>query len=219
MGNDSRNNFEPPCYLDLGSKLFPEAPEGQGLDLTDPNTRDQALTKNIIKEGQKQGFKPVTVWLFSHRDAMGNQPGAGPVGAAGPIRDTDDFYGDGGGGKMRNDKSDAAGANFYNEMPTKVYSGPFTLRAEYIPVQAEDVLLDFGYDKQYNDVFNFLIEDAVKVLGRVPYNGDLIRRFDGKILEIVKSIELQAETWEWMYQQCSAVNTGKDDRTFFRSQS
>jgi hypothetical protein len=74
------------------------------------------------------------------------------------------------------------------------------------------------YDKQYNDVFNFLIDDAKKILGRVPFNGDLIERFDGKILEIVKSVETQAETWEWIYQTCSAINTNKDNRSFFRSQ-
>jgi hypothetical protein len=215
MPNDSRNNFEPPCYMDIGAKLFPEALEGDGLDLTDPNTRDQALTKHLIREGQKQGFKPVKVWLFSHQDALGNQPGDGPVGAGGPQHDKDDFYGDGGGGKMINDKSDV-GPNFYNEMPTKVYSGPFIIKAEYMPVVAETVLLDFGYDKNYNDEFNFLIEDAKKILGRVPYNGDLIQRFDGKIMEITKSIEFQAETWEYLYQKCLAFNTQKDDITFFR---
>lgn len=215
MGNDSRNSFEPPCYMDYGAKLFPEAPEGQALDLTDPNTRDQALTKHIIREGEKQGFKPVQVWLFSHQDALKGQPGGGQPAAGGPIEDPDDFYGDGGPGKMKNQESDAS-SNFYSEMPTKVYSGPFTLTAEYIPVNAEPVLLDFGYDKVYNDVFNFLIEDAKKILGRVPYNGDLIKRFDGKILEIVKSVETQCETWEFLYQTCSAVNTGKDDSFFFR---
>lgn len=217
MGNDSRNNFEPPCYLDIGQKLFPEAPEGQALDLTDPNTRDQALTKHIIREGQKQGFKPVKIWLFSHQDALGGQPGGGPVGAGGPLHDKDDFYGDGGGGRLLNTKTDT-GPNFYNEMPTKVYSGPFVVSAEYIPVVAETVLLDFGYDKNYNDEFNFLIDDVKKALGRVPYNGDLIQRFDGKIMEIVKSIEFQSETWEWIYQKCLAINTGKDDIAFFRGQ-
>lgn len=215
MGNDSRNSFEPPCYMDVGSKLFPEAPEGQGLDLTDPNTRDQALTKHIIREGQKEGFKPVKIWLFSHADALGNQPGAGPVGAGGPQHDRDDFYGDGGSDKALNSKSDV-GANFYNEMPTKVYSGPFIIRAEYMPVVAEVALLDFGIDTTYNDEFNFLIEDAKKILGRVPYNGDIIQRFDGKMMEIVKSTEFQSETWEWIYQKCLAVNTGKDDQQFFR---
>jgi hypothetical protein len=204
--------------MDAGLKLFPEAPEGQGLDLTDPNTRDQSLTKHIIREGQKQGFKPVRIWLFSHRDALGSNPGGGPVGAGGPQDDPDDFYGDGGGGKMANQPEGKSGANFYNEMPTKVYSGPYTITAEYIPVSAETTLLDFGYDKQYNDVFNFLIDDAKKILGRVPFNGDLIERFDGKILEIVKSVETQAETWEFLYAQCSAVNTNKDNRSFFRSQ-
>ncbi len=217
MGNDSRNSFEPPCYMDVGSKLFPEAPEGQGLDLTDPNTRDQALTKHVIREGQKQGFKPVKIWLFSHQDALGNQPGAGPVGAGGPQHDKDDFYGDGGTDKAINNKSDV-GANFYNEMPTKVYSGPFIIRAEYIPVVAETALLDFGYDKTYNDEFNFLIEDAKKLLGRVPYNGDIIQRFDGKMMEVTKSIEFQAETWEFLYQKCLAINTQKDDIQFFRGQ-
>ncbi len=104
-------------------------------------------------------------------------------------------------------------------MPTKVFSGPFTIRAEYIPVSAEPVLLDFGYDKTYNDVFNFLIEDAVRILGRTPFNGDLIQRFDGKILEIVKAVETGFETWEALYVTCSAINTGKDDQQFFRSQS
>ena len=215
MANDSRNNFEPPCYMDIGAKLFPEAPEGQGLDLTDPNTRDQALTKHIIREGQKEGFKPVKIWLFSHQDALGSNPGAGPVGAGGPQSDKEDFYGDGGGGKQINDKSDI-GPNFYNEMPTKVYSGPFTIRAEYIPVVAETVLLDFGYDKTYNDEFNFLIDDAVKILGRKPYNGDLIQRFDGKIMEITKAVDFQAETWEWLYVKALATSTGKDDQQFFR---
>jgi hypothetical protein len=217
MGNDSRNNFEPPCYMDAGAKLFPEAPDGQGLDLTDPNTRDQALTKHVIREGQKQGFKPVKVWLFSHKDALGNQPGAGPVGAGGPQHDKEDFYGDGGSDKRFNEKSDV-GANFYNEMPTKVYSGPFIIRAEYMPVVAEVALLDFGFDKTYNDEFNFLIEDAVRILGRVPYNGDIIQRFDGKMMEIVKSIEFQAESWEWIFQKCLATNTQKDDKQFFRGQ-
>ena len=217
MGNDSRNNFEPPCYMDVGSKLFPEAPEGQGLDLTDPNTRDQALTKHVIREGQKQGFKPVKIWLFSHKDALGNQPGAGPVGAGGPQHDKEDFYGDGGSDKRFNEKSDV-GANFYNEMPTKVYSGPFIIRAEYMPVVAEVALLDFGFDKTYNDEFNFLIEDAVRILGRVPYNGDIIQRFDGKMMEIVKSIETGFESWEALYQKCLAVNSGKDDVQFFRGQ-
>jgi len=50
------------------------------------------------------------------------------------------------------------------------------------------------------------------------YNGDLIQRFDGKILEIVSSNPIQAETWEWLYQQCKALNTGKDDNQLFRSQ-
>lgn len=215
MANDTRNNWEPPCYMDVGAKLFPEAPEGQGLDLTDPNTRDQALTKHLIREGQKQGFKPVKVWLFSHQDAVSGNSGANPVGAGGPQSDKEDFYGDGGGGRPLNQKSDLA-SNFYNEMPTKVYSGPFIITAEYIPVVAETVLLDFGYDKTYNDEFNFLIDDAKRILGRVPYNGDLIQRFDGKIMEITKSVEFQAETWEWIYQKCLATNTGKDDQQFFR---
>ena len=161
MGNDSRNNFEPPCYMDAGAKLFPEAPDGQGLDLTDPNTRDQALTKHVIREGQKQGFKPVKVWLFSHKDALSNQPGAGPVGAGGPQHDKEDFYGDGGSDKALNNKSDV-GANFYNEMPTKVYSGPFIIRAEYMPVVAEVALLDFGFDKTYNDEFNFPVDTVAR---------------------------------------------------------
>lgn len=215
MPNDSRNSFEPPCYMDVGMKLFPEAPEGQGLDLTDPNTRDQALTKHVIREGQKIGFKPVKIWLFSHQDAMGNQPGAGPAGAGGPQHDPDDFYADGGSDRMKNAASDV-GSNFYNEMPTKVYSGPFIINAEYIPVVAEMTLLDFGIDKTYNDEFNFLIEDAKRILGRVPYNGDIIQRFDGKMMEVVKSIEFQSETWEWLYQKCAAINTGKTDDLFFR---
>lgn len=216
MPNDSRNSFEGPCYLDIGSKLFPENPEGT-LDLTDPNTRDQALTKHIIREGERIGFKPVKLWLFSHTDALRGQDGSGPVAAGGPQHDVNDFYGDGGGGKMLNQPSDL-GTNFYNEMPTKVYSGPFTITAEYMPVNAETVLLDFGYEKSYNDSFSFLIDDAKKILGRVPYNGDLIQRFDGKILEIVKSIETGFETWEAIYQLCLATNTGKDDRQFFRGQ-
>lgn len=217
MPNDTRNSFEPPCYLDIGQKLFPENPEGT-LDLTDPNTRDQAFIKHTIKEGQKIGFKPVKIWLFSHRDALrGHDTGAPSDG--GPEQDHADFYGDGGGGPMINsDPAKNTGSNFYNELPTKVYSGPFTIKAEYMPVQAEAVLNDFGYEKTYNDVFNFLIDEAKRILGRVPYNGDLIQRFDGKILEIVSSNEFQPENWEWLYQQCKAVNTGKDDRQFFRGQ-
>jgi hypothetical protein len=218
MPNRTRNDWESPCYQDIGSKLFPEAPEGQGLDLTDPNTRDQALTKHFIREGEKQGFKPVKVWLFSHRDALRGNGDAPVAGAGGPDNDPDDFYGDGGGGQSLNAREDGQGKNFYNEMPTKVYSGPYIITAEYMPVAAETALLDFGYEKEYKDVFNFLIDDAKKILGRVPYNGDLIQRFDGKILEITKSFETGFETWEALYQTCAAVNTNKDDRQFFRSQ-
>ena len=217
MPNDSRNQFEQPCYLSMDQKLFPENPEGT-LDFTDPNTRDQAFMKNTIREGQKIGFKPVKIWLFSHVDAL-NGIDTGTVGAGGPNSDPDDFYGDGGPGRMNNARgSEDTGKNFYNELPTKVYSGPFTIRAEYIPVQAESVLNDFGYEKHYNDVFNFLIDDAKKILGRVPYNGDMIQRFDGKMLEIVKSYEIQAENWSWTYQQCAAANTNSDNKQFFRGQ-
>lgn len=217
MPNDSRNQFEQPCYLSMDQKLFPENPEGT-LDFTDPNTRDQAFMKNTIREGQKIGFKPVKIWLFSHVDAL-NGIDTGEVGAGGPNSDPDDFYGDGGPGQMSNARGgENTGKNFYNELPTKVYSGPFTIKAEYIPVQAESVLNDFGYEKHYNDVFNFLIDDAKKILGRVPYNGDMIQRFDGKMLEIVKSYEIQAENWQWIYQQCAAINTDKDNNQFFRGQ-
>ena len=216
MPNDSRNNFELPCYLDMGAKLFPENPEGT-LDFTDPNTRDQAFMKNVIREGDRIGFKPIKIWLFSHVDAVRGQDGSGPVGAGGPQKDPADFYGDGGGGAMTNQKSDL-GTNFYHEIPTKVYSGPFTVTAEYMPVSAEVALLDFGFEKNYSDSFSFLIDDAKLKLGRVPNVGDIIQRFDGKMLEIIKSVETNFETWEAVYQLVLAQNSGKDDRQFFRGQ-
>ena len=219
MPNDSRNNFEPPCYEDVGNKLFPEAIEGQGLDLTDPNTRDQMFLKHTIREGIKKGFKPVKIWLLDHVDALGVAPGAGSVGAGGGNIDKDDIYGDGGPGRRLNETNDARdSANIYRELPTKVYSGPFIIGSEYTPVSGETVMLDFGYDVTFNDLFAFLIDDAKRILGRVPFNGDIIQRFDGKMMEIVKSVPTQAENWEWVYQSCGAVNTNKDDADFFRGE-
>jgi len=220
MPNETRNDDELPCYLDIGGKLFPEAPEGQRLDLTDPGWRDQALTKHIIREGQAQGYKPVKIWLLSHQDIVHGSAGTVPTHEDGvnrgklpmPYDDTDaDFYGEGGGQIPDTDhEGDGDARNFYHEQPVKVFSGPFEIRAEYQPSQTDHVLTDFGIDRPANDVFNFLIEDAKKLLGRVPNVGDLIERFDGLIFELLTSVEFQAEHFEWLYQQCGAYNTQKD---------
>lgn len=64
-------------------------------------------------------------------------------------------------------------------------------------------------------MFNFLIEDAKRILGRVPYVGDVVERFDGMIMEIMTSTQTGPETWEYLYQTCAAVNTSKDYTMFF----
>lgn len=228
MPNDSRNDKEPPCYLDAGLKLFPEAPDGQRLDLTDPTWRDQDLTKHIIRETQQQGMQPVHVYLLDHRDVVsGSQGTAAPQEDSAtrsqlgfPYSDTDvDFYGDGGSAipnqQGQTEPTDAH--DFYHEKPVKVFNGPFEARAEYQPAQVEDVLTDFGRDQPVNDQFFFLLDDAVRIFGRPPQVGDLIERFDGLIFEILKSQEFQAEHFEWLYQQCTAHNTQKKI-DFFRQE-
>lgn len=221
MPNDTRNNKDQPCYMDYREQLFPEGLEGgQALDFTDPQTRDQAFMKHNVREGMRIGFKPMRIWLLSHGDVLTGPASNGALGGAGG-KDSD-FYGDGGGGPivakgpqaLPADQG-ATGANFYNEMPTKTFSGPFFVRAEYIPNAADHVLLDFGVEKQYNDIFNFLIDDFKKVCGRVPFVGDVVERFDGKIMEIMTSVETQPETWEYIYQTCTATNTNKDYSMFF----
>ncbi len=215
MPNDTRNEFELPCYMDIGAKLFTENPEGT-LDLTDPNTRDQSLIKHIIKEGDKIGFKPVRIWLFSHQDALRGAETAKPS-AGGPENDKSDFYGDGGGGQMLNARSgENTGANFYSELTTKVFNGPFTVTAEYVPTTPGQVLSDFGIEKEYNDIFHFMIDEAVRILGRVPDVGDMIERFDGKMMEITSSYDAVMNNWAWTFRECKAVNTNKDSQTFFR---
>jgi hypothetical protein len=217
MGNDTRNDWELPCYMDVGSKLFPEAPDGQGLDLTTPN-RDTQFNQAQIVEGQKKGMRPVKVWLLSHRDALSNNTGPA-AGVASDIPGESDFYGDGGGAapSMAARPGEVANGNIYNEMPTKVYVGPYTVLAEYQPQQASHVLLDFGIEKDYKDAFFFLIRDALKVLGRVPQVGDVVERFDGKLMEIMTSVEAEPVNWEYLYQFCTATNTNKDSRALFRS--
>lgn len=224
MANDTRNDDERPCYLDAGAKLFPEAPAGQRLDLTDPLTRDQELTKHIIREGQQQGMKPVRFWLFSHEDARSGATGVietDPTGGTRqalpfPYGDTDeDFYGEGGSQhSLGREREDLDQTNFYKEQIVKVFSGPFSIRAEYLPTQAEHILTDFGIDRPANDVFHFLRDDAVKELGRLPQPGDLVERFDGIIFEILTSMAYQPEHWEWLYQQCGANNTQKSIEMF-----
>jgi hypothetical protein len=216
MPNDTRNNFELPCYLDVGSKLFEENPEGT-LDLTDPNTRDQSLIKHVIKEGDRIGFKPVRIWLLSHKSVLG--PESSQAKSGGPTHDQEDFYGDGGGGRAINARNgENTGDNFYNEQTTKVFDGPFLVTAEYVPVSGAQVLSDFGLETEYNDLFHFMIDEAVKKLGRVPFNGDMIERFDGKMLEVVSSVESVINNWSWTFQEVKAINTNKDSRTFFRGQ-
>lgn len=217
MPNDSRNNYELPCYLDTGAKLFPEAPDGQGLDFTEPN-RDTAFNKATIREGQKKGFKPVRIWLFSHVDAVSGNTGAASANA-GDVVGGDDFYGDGGGG--RSVPNQAAGAalsdgNLYNEMRDKVFVGPFTILAEYTPNQAEHVLLDFGVEKQVKDAFFFLKDDCNRTLGRQPFVGDIIERFDGKLIELLTSVDAEAVNWEWLYTYATGTNTNKDSKQLFR---
>ena len=224
MPNETRNDNERPCYLDAGAKLFTEAPAGQKLDLTDPLTRDQEFTKHIIREGQCQGMAPVRFWLLDHEDAARGASGIGQTQPDGgtrdllpfPYGDTDqDFYGDGGSqlgtGREREDKDQT---NFYKEKVVKVFSGPHELRAEYLPTQTEHILTDFGIDRPANDVFHFLRDDAIKILGRVPQPGDLVERFDKIIFEILTSVEFQAEHFEWLYQQCGAINTQKSIEMF-----
>jgi hypothetical protein len=221
MGNDTRNDKDQPCYMDYGMQLFPEAIEGgQALDFTDPQTRDQALMKHFVREGERQGYKPMRIWLLSHPDIL-TGPAQSTVIAGAGGKDND-FYGDGGGGPIvakgvHGNPADqgSTGANFYNEMPTKMFSGPFIVRAEYVPNAGDHVLLDFGVERQYNDIFSFMIDDVKKILGRVPYVGDVIERFDGKIMELMTSVETQPETWEWLYQTCTATNTNKDYSMFF----
>ena len=217
MPNDTRNSFELPCYLDTGAKLFSEAPEGT-LDLTTPDTRDQALFNHIIIEGDRIGFKPVRIWLLSHRDALAGAETA-KAGNGGNQYDKEDFYGDGGAGPMTNARpGENTGSNFYNELTTKVFNGPFTITAEYVPTTPGQVLSDFGLEKEYNDLFHFFIDEAVKTLGRVPNVGDVIERFDGKMMEITSSYEAVLNNYKWCFQECKATNTNKDSQTFFRGQ-
>jgi hypothetical protein len=88
--------------------------------------------------------------------------------------------------------------------------------AEYQPQQASHVLLDFGIEKDYKDAFFFMIDSAVKAMGRVPQVGDMVERFDGKIMEIMTSVEAEPVNWQYLYQFCTSVNTNKDSRVLFR---
>lgn len=217
MPNDSRNNWELPCHLDAGSKLFPEAPDGQGLDFTEPN-RDSAFTKHTIREGQKKGFKPVRIWLFSHDDAKSLN--TGPVSGASGDHGGEDFYGDGGTGTSVPTQANPlplSDGNLYNEMRDKVYVGPFTILAEYQPNQAEHVLLDFGVEKTVKEAFFFLQDDCKRTLGRQPFVGDIVERFDGKLIELVTSVDAEVMNWEWLYTYATGQNTNKDSKQLFRA--
>lgn len=212
--NETRNDGELPCYMDIGAKLFPEAPDGEGFDLTEPN-RDSALIKAEIREGQRRGFKPVRVWLFSHQDARSNDTGPAAMTASDQPGEPD-FYGDGGGGQSFSQRPDApASGNLYNEMPTKVYVGPYQMWAEYTPGQAEHVLLDMGVERTYKDIFYFLKDDALKTLGRQVEVGDMVERFDGLIMEVATSVDAEPVNWEYLYRACTANNTNKDSIQLF----
>lgn len=222
MGNPTRNGGELPCYMDLGSKLFPEAIEGNKLDLTDPRTRDQMLKKHIIRSHREKGMKPVKVWLYMHNDAVSGHSGipSAATSTDGTNGQREDFYGDGGHRTI----PDALGGapigssdpNFYHENTERVYAGPFDMPVEYNPESAASLLSDLGVDRPVNDIFFFLKEDEKRILGRQMFEGDLIQRFDGKIMEVMTARDHQAENWEWLYTMCGAVNTNKDHRALFR---
>lgn len=234
MPNDSRNNYELPCYMDVGSKLFPEAPPGQGLDLTNPNTRDQAFKKHIIGEEIRRGMKPVPFWMLSHRDVEQHNPTHGPTGtdvrgegaeAAGQFGDgiqrrAGEYHTDGVGGPIPpvtgpvdpNTRS----SNFYHEQLDKVFNGPIPCRGSYIPAQQQSVLMDFGVEKPVNDLIFFERDPIVRQLGRLPEVGDVYERFDGLMMEILTSVPFQAENFEWLFQQCTAASTNKTRSMLFR---
>lgn len=213
-GNESRNNMELPCYMDVGSKLFPEAPDG-GLDFTEPN-RDSDFIKAEIREGQKKSFKPCRIWLFSHADGLSNNTGPS-AGSASDMPGEPDFYGDGGAGKsFPSPPQSQASGNIYNEMPTKVYIGPFTIAAEYTPAQADHVLMDMGIERQYKDIFFVLKDDCLKLLGRQVEVGDIIERFDGLLMEVATSVDAEPVNWEYLYRACTASNTNKDSKQLFK---
>lgn len=234
MGNDSRNNYELPCYMDVGSKLFPEAPSGQDLDLSDPNTRDQMLKKHIIREQQRKGMKPITFWMLSHRDVQQGNPTHLPTGSdvrgeGAEINNTmaSGFPRSGGGDYMADDGAaqlpraasvnpSSNSSNFYHEQIEKIFRGPFTIRGEHMPQPPQSLLSDFGIEHPANDVIYFLRDDAMRILGRLPQVGDLWERFDGKIMEIMTAEPHQAENFEWLYQACNCVNTNKTRSMMFR---
>lgn len=232
MGNDSRNDYELPCYMDVGSKLFPEAPPGQNLDLTDPNTRDQMLKKHIIRENQRKGMQPIQFWALSHRDITQGNHTHGSGGSS-DRQDGDELVArmESGypqhGGEHQNDRAaqrprsmptdpGSNNANFYHEQIEKIFSGPFTIHGEHLPQPSTTLLQDFGAERPANDVVYFLRDDAMRVLGRLPQVGDLWLRFDGLVMEILTSDPHQAENWEWLYQACNSYNTNKTPTMFFR---
>lgn len=232
MGNDSRNDYELPCYMDVGNRLFPEAPQGQNLDLTDPNTRDQMLKKHVIRETQRKGMKPVQFWALSHRDIAANNPTHGPTGTDvrgegdqrsglwgnGVYRRGDSPTTDQGAMANRLGPTDpgSSNSNFYHEALDKIFAGPFTIVGEYLPTPPSHVLSDFGIERPANDVIYFLRDDVMLNLGREPQVGDLWERFDGLLMEILTSTPHQAENFEWLYIACNCMNTQKTRSMMFR---